>query len=442
MSRNLLPRSPLFCVLCQTTPLNCKYQVKYCQYQWGVGMRDVERVVREQLALLAEANMRADRAIAAILDAARGMDGGVRENAGVLLEVAEVVGRCGQARDGQLVQLLAQADRVGVPRAGLQAWVSTHLDVTRGKARAMAEAARTVGAVPELAAPLSSGEVGADTIRALTRTAQAVDGTGRETITAMAETLTIASRDGVAAANRHVRILEHTVGPGSPEEVLARQRVKSYARVSEVEGGMCRVDVLLDPVRGTTLRAAIDVLTAAWIRERQYDKADPLPVDVRSTGQINAHALVRLAEVFLTATPEQRGARLTPPTLYYLPLDPAHGDRFAESVYGTLVPRTVVAPPGHPAAHIIHVEGDHPVLLDGARIDTTPTARLATPAQRTALAFRDRHCRYPGCTRPPTWSLHAHHLVPYGKGGPTTLRNLALLCPEHHSLTHHPQHKR
>jgi hypothetical protein len=89
----------------------------------------------------------------------------------------------------------------------------------------------------------------------------------------------------------------------------------------------------------------------------------------------------------------------------------------AESVYGALVPRTAITEPGHPNAHLLHTRDGEPVLLDGEEIDREPTARLASPAQRTALAFRDRHCTYPGCSRPPTWSLHAHHrAVPSGRG--------------------------
>jgi hypothetical protein len=55
------------------------------------------------------------------------------------------------------------------------------------------------------------------------------------------------------------------------------------------------------------------------------------------------------------------------------------------------------------------------------------------------LAWRDKHCTYPGCDRPPTWGLHAHHKKPYKLDGPTIMRNLALLCAEHHTLIHHPR---
>jgi len=72
-------------------------------------------------------------------------------------------------------------------------------------------------------------------------------------------------------------------------------------------------------------------------------------------------------------------------------------------------------------------------LLDGVEVDRDPGARLASAAQRTALAFRDRHCTYPGCMRPPTWSLHAHHRTPFQQGGATVVKNLSLE-PERISL--------
>jgi len=51
---------------------------------------------------------------------------------------------------------------------------------------------------------------------------------------------------------------------------------------------------------------------------------------------------------------------------------------------------------------------------------------------RTALAHRDRCCVVPGCGVP--YGLEIDHIVPFAKGGPTELSNLALLCHHHHYL--------
>jgi Domain of unknown function (DUF222) len=393
-------------------------------------------VLRGELAALVAANAVIEERIAGVLELARTIDAGDRDGSGVLLEVAGAVGRCEQARHGQLIQLLGQAERVRAHRARVKALVTTHLDISEGRARGIGQAARRIGALPELAESLSSGRVGADTVRVLSRMVKAVEGSGQDRSVELAATLETARLEGVGAASRRVRVLEHTIDPGSSEELLVKQRARSFVRVVEFEDGMCRFDVLLDPVRATTVRAALDLTVADWIRRRQFDGVDPVPADVCSTEQMCAQAVTRLAEVFVAASPEQRGAQFSTEVLYTAPLDT---DELATSVYGALVPRSAVPEPGEPGAHLLQTRDGEPVLLDGEEIDRDPGARLASAAQRVALAFRDQHCMYPGCSRPPTWSLHAHHEVPYRNGGVTVVKNLSLLCSEHHTLTHHPE---
>jgi PAS domain-containing protein len=79
-----------------------------------------------------------------------------------------------------------------------------------------------------------------------------------------------------------------------------------------------------------------------------------------------------------------------------------------------------------------------PVCLgsDGEVLDVGRAARLVTPALWRALVARDRHCTFPGCTRPPVM-CHAHHIVHWADGGKTSLDNLVLVCGEHHRVLHH-----
>ena len=72
----------------------------------------------------------------------------------------------------------------------------------------------------------------------------------------------------------------------------------------------------------------------------------------------------------------------------------------------------------------------------GEVLDLGRTARTASPAQRRALALRDRGCAFPGCDRPPAW-CDAHHLDHWEDGGATDLGNLVLLCGHHHRVIHH-----
>jgi hypothetical protein len=61
--------------------------------------------------------------------------------------------------------------------------------------------------------------------------------------------------------------------------------------------------------------------------------------------------------------------------------------------------------------------------------------RVVQPAQRHALAVRDRGGVVPDCDRPLSW-CDAHHLQHWVDGGPTNLDNLALLCRAHHRAVH------
>jgi hypothetical protein len=79
-----------------------------------------------------------------------------------------------------------------------------------------------------------------------------------------------------------------------------------------------------------------------------------------------------------------------------------------------------------------------PPTLGGAPtqpLEVGRTTRVIQPAQRNALAVRDRGCVFPHCQRPLTW-CEAHHLRHWLHGGPTDLTNLALVCRAHHRAVH------
>ena len=77
------------------------------------------------------------------------------------------------------------------------------------------------------------------------------------------------------------------------------------------------------------------------------------------------------------------------------------------------------------------------VLLDADSmvIDVGRSDRKIKGATRRALNHRDRHCRWPGCDRPASWS-QGHHLKHWIHGGSSDLDNLVLLCHRHHWMVH------
>jgi len=77
-------------------------------------------------------------------------------------------------------------------------------------------------------------------------------------------------------------------------------------------------------------------------------------------------------------------------------------------------------------------------LVLGSRsqiLDVGRTSRLVTLGIWLALVTRDRHCAFPGCTRPPV-TCDAHHITHWATGGTTALHNLVLLCRAHHTTIH------
>jgi hypothetical protein len=80
-----------------------------------------------------------------------------------------------------------------------------------------------------------------------------------------------------------------------------------------------------------------------------------------------------------------------------------------------------------------------PIVLDGAgrALDVGRDKRLATEAQRQALAAMHRTCIHPDCSLPVD-ECRIHHLIPWEQGGASDLDNLAPLCEsdKHHHLVH------
>jgi hypothetical protein len=81
-----------------------------------------------------------------------------------------------------------------------------------------------------------------------------------------------------------------------------------------------------------------------------------------------------------------------------------------------------------------------PVVLGRKRevLDLGRSARLFSPAQRKAMAIRDRECTAEGCSIPAAWCEAHHWRQPWASGGRTDLADGKLLCSFHHHRAHDP----
>ena len=96
----------------------------------------------------------------------------------------------------------------------------------------------------------------------------------------------------------------------------------------------------------------------------------------------------------------------------------------------------LVSGPGGLASHLRGTLLGAPFNTPSQPLDLGRTTRTIPAHLRTAVIQRDQHCQFPGCTQPPS-VCEVHHLIPWAKGGPTSLANLRLLCRFHHLIVIH-----
>jgi hypothetical protein len=186
-------------------------------------------------------------------------------------------------------------------------------------------------------------------------------------------------------------------------------------------GSMFIIDGVLDPVGGAALKTAIDSLSKRHA-----------PDDERTPRQRRADALT---EIVFHAMDEGKLPR-------------RNGVRPHMTVTTTL--EGLKGELGVPASHL---ENGMPIssktverlacdgclsrvlMADSQVIDVGRATRAISPSQRRALRARDKHCQFPGCDRPVSWTS-PHHIEFWARGGPTNLPNLVSLCFFHHRCVH------
>jgi hypothetical protein len=270
--------------------------------------------------------------------------------------------------------------------------------------------------------------------------------------------------------------LRHALGhllvvadPDRADQAAERRHQRRGLWLSPTWEGMVALDGLLEPEAGQTLLAALEPLAGP------ADAADP-----RSGRQRHADALTELARRALEGgrLPQAGGVRPQLTVTVDLdsllgrpgavggevgwagPLEPVACRRLAcdSAVTRVLVTRqpssqyrrnhsrsTDSSPPGTPPpGHGLGGDAPHsagawnameglagrlraavarlPPTLGGAPtqpLEVGRASRVVQPAQRSALAVRDRGGVFPGCARPLAW-CEAHHLVHWLHGGPPT----------------------
>jgi hypothetical protein len=384
--------------------------------------------------------------------------------------------------EGQWLKELASVDALGAaatdpqaPAPSTASWLRNRLRMSAGTAHDTVGTARALfrGPLPQTAAALTDGVISPAHARVLAQgTRHLPDHLTRDAEPVLVEA---ARRLDPPKLRQAIGYLVEVADPEGADAARQRRHERRGVWLSPTWQGMVAINGLLEAEAGATVLAALEPLA------RPADAADD-----RSGSQRHADALAELARRSLEGGWLPKAGGVRPQLLVTVDLDSLLGrpgsfggdlgwagpvDREAcrrlgcdGAVTRVLVTRqpTTHDPNGDrgadhglgtgPDPDADHDPGELPGLLERLRaaltllpptlggapsqpLDVGRATRVVQPAQRAALAVRDRGCVFPGCDRPLAW-CEGHHLWHWADGGPTDLGNLALLCRAHHRAVH------
>ncbi len=309
-------------------------------------------------------------------------------------------------------------------------WVAARTEQARGAVSSEIRVARGLRAMPVTEKAFLSGDLGLAKVRLLVDLAKDLPDAYAEHEAVLVEQVQTVRVDQVPIVLARWRALVDTAGE---EERVARDHAERSLHISSTFGGAWRTDGNLTAEAGEVIRNAVDR------RARQRYRAEKAAADangekVTSTAAQRRHDA--LLELILQATSAgDAGNGVNVPAITAI-IDIT---RLTDAEPAEIVGETEAGMPVSAAtarrwccdAGISRVLTD----TDSTPVDLGLTARLPSPAQRRALAARDRGCTVPGCDRPPGWTS-AHHLVHWIDDGPTDIANMTLLCNFHHHRVH------
>jgi hypothetical protein len=204
----------------------------------------------------------------------------------------------------------------------------------------------------------------------------------------------------------------HSVQPKEYAQEQANRAESRQLSLSTCEDGSLLIDGVLDPIGGAVVRSALEPLARPSgehdFRDRPQRLADALIEALTMGGKQKVQLQVTSSIETLLGLVGAPGADVE----FSLPVSSKTVERWACDCSVTRV-----------------------LMQDSVVIDVGRAKRTISGPTRRALNARDRHCVWPGCERPASWS-DGHHLVAWMHGGTSDLPNLALLCRRHHWMVH------
>jgi hypothetical protein len=338
---------------------------------------------------------------------------------GVLIEVFALVDRL----NAKLLTLVGEHDAAEIWRndgaTSMTAWLRHHTRKSGRDAAACARTARRLHELPVTAAAYRDGVLGAGHVQAIVANLKdrAVGLFADHEAELVPELARLPVGETAIAMQDWARRADAVLGDDpdkpQPERSLHLSRILDGRR--ELSGSF-------DPEGGAVIATA---LRLASTRDIDGEPA-------RSPAHRRGDALVDVCRWFLDHQQHRRGGRHRPHLNVVATLDDLERRGQGRLLDGSILDGATVQ-------RLFCDAGVHRVLVAGRSsiLDYGTTTRAVPANLFNALVIRDRHCRFPGCDRPPEW-CEAHHVRWVLDGGPTSLDNLTLQCSRHHHLLHSP----
>jgi hypothetical protein len=193
-------------------------------------------------------------------------------------------------------------------------------------------------------------------------------------------------------------------------------------------GGVFVLRGELDAEGGALVKTALDALSAPTG-----------PSDERKGGQRRADALVDMASRQLQSGDLPRAHGQRPHLTVTVSLDALQRRAGAAPAElggaGAIHPETARRIACDAVRTVAVVAGEDAGSAVGSTLSVGRATRTIPAPMRTALALRDKGCRFTGCDRPPGWT-DGHHIQHWADQGETEVPNLVSLCRRHHQMVH------
>jgi hypothetical protein len=366
------------------------------------------------------------------------------------------------AGECRLVLLIGEFDRRRLWAEGgfcsCAHFLNWRVGTSLGAAREQVRVGRGLAELSFVRAAFASGELSYSKVRAITRVATPE----------LEESLVELARHATASQLEQI-VREYRRADPEEQNLASARHETRYLRTYTDDDGMVVISARLSPEDGAVVLAAIEAARAS-LAERDAQIETPVKNVSAETSALSLDVSAETREQPATSDPwseESPRAELALEEPLQL-FESAAADALV-ALCASVLSRGLTDEIGEPAASVLvhvdakvlhdpsaegcaHIEGVGAITghvarrlaCDGAvsqvlfgaggSVEAKGTTRVVPRAMRRALKARDRGCRWPGCTT--KRHLHAHHIVFWSKGGPTTLSNLVAICHAHHRLVH------